>query len=226
MAARLSTRISLRWVPDEPEELTNTLVMNVGGYFMDLRVNKADTSIDWAMAGERQILSKDPLKCRWIKVIDSLGPSDPDEGIFSPLPNGDDLETGSMPCAHKNDVVTDYEEVWRKLDPVPGPKRAWIIQSVEDSPNGGTFLGRVAGSFMALRQNEDLSFSVRSESLDENAQWNAIYAIGKVEGVPSFAGVGVSEFEGEEEWKEGNIVSVLDRKYVVRAFEDLSSEMA
>ncbi|OBT49548.1 hypothetical protein VE04_10028, partial [Pseudogymnoascus sp. 24MN13] len=102
MAARLSTRISLRWVPDEPEELTNTLVMNV-------------------------------VKCRWIKAIDSLGPSDPDEGIFSPLPNGDDLETGSMPCAHKNDAVTDYEEVWRKLDLVPGPKRAWIIQTVEDS---------------------------------------------------------------------------------------------
>lgn len=131
-----------------------------------------------------------------------------------------------MPCAHKNDVVTDYEEVWRKLDPVSGPKRAWIIQGVEDSPNCGTFLGRVAGSFMALRQSEDHSFSVRSESLDENAQWNVIYAIGQVEGVPSFAGVGVSEFEGEEEWKEGNIVSVLGKKYVVRAFEDLSSEMA
>ncbi|KFZ23074.1 hypothetical protein V502_02436 [Pseudogymnoascus sp. VKM F-4520 (FW-2644)] len=225
MAARLSTRISLRWVPDEPEELTDTLVMNVGGYFMDLRVNKADQSIDWAMAGERQILSKNPLKCRWIKVIDSLGPSDPDEGIFSPLPNGDDLETGSMPCAHKNDVVTDYEEVWRNLDLVPGPKRAWIIQSVENSPRGGTFLGRVAGSFMALRQSDDLSFSVRSEGLDENAQWNVIYAVGQVEGVPSLAGVGISEFEGEEEWKEGNIVSVLGTKYVVRAFEDLSGEM-
>lgn len=165
------------------------------------------------------------MKCRWIKVIDSLGPSDPDEGIFSPLPNGDDLETGSMPCAHKNDVVTDYEEVWRKLDPVPGPKRAWIIQSVENGPRGGTFLGRVAGSFMALRQSDDLSFSVRSEGLDENAQWNVKYAVGQVEGVPSFAGVGISEFEGEEEWKEGNIVSVLGTKYVVRAFEDLSSEM-
>lgn len=62
MAARLSTRISLRWVPDEPEELTDTLVMNVGGYFMDLRVNKADQSIDWAMAGERKILSTNPRK--------------------------------------------------------------------------------------------------------------------------------------------------------------------
>lgn len=242
MAARLSTRISLRWVPDEPEELTDTLVMNVGGYFMDLRVNKADQSIDWAMAGERHVLSKNPrkfptitliaqrlsntftVKCRWIKAIDSLGPSDPDEGIFSPLPNGDDLETGSMPCAHKNDAVTDYEEVWRKLSPVPGPKRAWIIQSVENSPRGGTFLGRVAGSFMALRESEGLPFSVRSERLDENAQWNVIYAIGKVEDVPSFAGVGV-EFEGEEDWKEGDTVSVLGAKYMVRAFEDLSDEM-
>jgi hypothetical protein len=79
---------------------------------------------------------------------------------------------------------------------------------------------------MALRQSDDRSFSVRSESLDENAQWNVIYAIGQVEGVPSFAGVGVSEFEGEKEWKEGDIVSVLGKKYVVRAFEDLSSEMA
>ncbi|KAL5350930.1 hypothetical protein ACLOAV_004503 [Pseudogymnoascus australis] len=62
MAAILSTRISLRWVPDEPEELTDTLVMNVGGYFMDLRVDKADNSIDWATAGERRILSKNPRK--------------------------------------------------------------------------------------------------------------------------------------------------------------------
>jgi len=85
-------------------------------------------------------------------------PSDPDEGIFSPLPNGDDLETGSMPCAHKNDAVTDYEEVWHKLSLVPGPKRAWIIQSVENSPRGGTFLGRVAGSFMALRESEVCHF--------------------------------------------------------------------
>lgn len=130
-----------------------------------------------------------------------------------------------MPCAHKNDAVTEYEEVWHKLSPVPGPKRAWIIQSVEDSPRGGTFLGRVAGSFMALRETEGLPFSVRSERLDENAQWNVLYAIGQVEGVPSFAGVGTPEFEGEKEWKEGDMVLVLGANYIVRAFEDLSSEM-
>jgi len=60
MAHRISTRISLRWLPDPPSEPTDTLVFNVGAYFMDLRVLKADTSIDWGMAGERQILSKDP----------------------------------------------------------------------------------------------------------------------------------------------------------------------
>lgn len=60
MAGRISTRISLRWVPDEPEELTDTLVFNVGAYFMDLRVLKKDQSIHWGMAGERQILSEKP----------------------------------------------------------------------------------------------------------------------------------------------------------------------
>jgi len=62
MAHRISTRISLRWLPDPPSEPTDTLVFNVGDYFMDLRVLKADGSIDWGMAGERQILSKDPRK--------------------------------------------------------------------------------------------------------------------------------------------------------------------
>jgi Protein HRI1 len=62
MAHPISTRISLRWVPDPPSEPTDTLVFNVGDYFMDLRVLKADTSIDWGMAGERQIISQNPRK--------------------------------------------------------------------------------------------------------------------------------------------------------------------
>ena len=56
----ISTRISLRWLPDPPSEPTDTLVFNVGDYFVDLRVLKADSSIDWAMAGEKQVLSTDP----------------------------------------------------------------------------------------------------------------------------------------------------------------------
>jgi hypothetical protein len=60
MAHRISTRISLRWVPDTPSEPTDTLVFNVGSYFMDLRILTADTSIDWGMAGIREIISQDP----------------------------------------------------------------------------------------------------------------------------------------------------------------------
>lgn len=68
--------------------------------------------------------------------------------MFTTLPNGDDLETGSMPCANRANAVTEYEEVWRKLSPRPGPKLAWILQSVE----GKTFLGRIGGGYMALSQ--------------------------------------------------------------------------
>jgi len=32
----------------------------VGSYYMDLRVLKSDGSIDWALAGERQVISTDP----------------------------------------------------------------------------------------------------------------------------------------------------------------------
>ena len=63
MAERISTRISFRWLPDPPSEPTDTLVFNVGSYFMDLRILKADGSIEWGMAGERQILSMDPCLC-------------------------------------------------------------------------------------------------------------------------------------------------------------------
>lgn len=60
MVHRISTRISLRWLPDPPSEPTDTLVFNVESYFLDLRVLKVDHSIDWAMAGERLVISTDP----------------------------------------------------------------------------------------------------------------------------------------------------------------------
>lgn len=58
--SRLSTRVSIKWGTEAASEPTDTLVMSVGDYYMDLRVNKADTSIDWAMAGQRLIKSEDP----------------------------------------------------------------------------------------------------------------------------------------------------------------------
>lgn len=66
MSSRLSTRVSIRWVPGEPSEPTDTLVMSVGGWYVDLRITKSDGSIDWAMAGERLILSQEPRKSKYL----------------------------------------------------------------------------------------------------------------------------------------------------------------
>jgi len=139
------------------------------------------------------------VQCRWIKIIDSLGSSEPDEGTFTPLPNGDDLETGSMPCAERGNAVTEYEEVWRKLCPSPGPEHGWILQSVA----GKTFLGRIGGGYLALSEEEGRRFGARSKEWDSKNGWKVKYAIGVVEGVPSFAGTGSELLDGEASWKIG-----------------------
>jgi hypothetical protein len=60
MSGRASVRVSLRWLPDPASEPTNTLALNVGAYYVDLRTVIADGSIEWGMAGERLILSENP----------------------------------------------------------------------------------------------------------------------------------------------------------------------
>jgi Protein HRI1 len=157
------------------------------------------------------------VKCRWIKAIDSLHSTEPDEGTFTTLPNGDDLETGSMPCAEKGDAVTDYEEIWRKLSPRPGPNYGWILQSVE----GTTFLGRIGGGYLALSEKKGRKFGARSEEWSAADGWRVKYAIGDLEGVPSFASAGTELLDGESSWKTGETVLVFGTEYIVRGFEDL-----
>lgn len=60
-----STRISLRWVPEVPEETTDTIVLSVGEWFLDLRMDKKSGDIDWAMAGTR--IEENPKEIpRWL----------------------------------------------------------------------------------------------------------------------------------------------------------------
>jgi hypothetical protein len=71
----ISTRISLRWLPGVPSEPTDTLVYNVGTYFLDLRVLKdPGNTIDWAMAGVREVLSLDPRSCPFLTFHFSQNP--------------------------------------------------------------------------------------------------------------------------------------------------------
>lgn len=59
---RLSTRISLRWLPDDAFENTDTLVLSVKDWYVDLRVDVLSPHyyIDWAIAGERVTESVEP----------------------------------------------------------------------------------------------------------------------------------------------------------------------
>lgn len=104
--------------------------------------------------------------------LDSHGEfSSSDLGTFSRLPNGDDLETGSMPRPNlPGNPVTEYEEVWRELSPLKGPEflsdhdkqLAWILESVEEQEGNEvgenhlvkTFLGKIGGTYVALQQGQ------------------------------------------------------------------------
>jgi len=56
----ISTRISIRWLPDPASEPSDVLVYNVGSYYLDLRILKESGEIEWAFAGERQVISTEP----------------------------------------------------------------------------------------------------------------------------------------------------------------------
>ncbi|KAM0426080.1 hypothetical protein ACHAPT_008711 [Fusarium lateritium] len=219
MTLRLSTRISIRWANDAPSEPTDTVVLSVGDYFMDLRIAKADQSIDWAFAGTREILSRDPLHCRWNHVIDSRLSFDPDEGKFQSLPNGDDLETGSMPCAEKGNQVTPYQEVWRELQPNHGMNRGWILQGKLDGDD--VFLGQYGGIYLAMRQNKEGVFSALKEELTNvqgRLQWERTYLSGDLK-LPSLSSIGVISLPEEEKWRVGCRVVFDGQAYQVRALE-------
>lgn len=64
MAVRASTRVSIRWPPAEASEPTDTLVLSVDDYYVDLRVALADSSIDWALAGQHHVISENPSELR------------------------------------------------------------------------------------------------------------------------------------------------------------------
>ncbi|KAJ5358224.1 hypothetical protein N7541_005382 [Penicillium brevicompactum] len=189
-----STRLSLRWVPEVPEETTDTIVLSVGEWFLDLRMDKASGNIDWAMAGTRieENPKEIPLKVLFTRELDSLNEIGiVDVGNFSPLPNGDDLESGEMPRADLPGApMTAFEEVWRELAFREGPEGAkkgisWILES-DDAPLAlgeqekevtvtKTFLGRIWGTYLAFQQTQ-----THTNQKNESGEWSVKRAGGEV----------------------------------------------
>ncbi|THC92426.1 hypothetical protein EYZ11_008116 [Aspergillus tanneri] len=134
--SRLSTRMSIRWIPEPASETTDTIVMSVKGWYVDLRVDKKSSAIDWAIAGQRIVDSEDSSRVQFTHEIDSHNSFDvADCGTFTTLPNGDELEVGSMPRPDRPGApVSDYEEIWRELPfrkgaEGPGSGVSWVLES-------------------------------------------------------------------------------------------------
>ncbi|RKU44407.1 hypothetical protein DL546_005935 [Coniochaeta pulveracea] len=209
-------RVSLRWVPGDPFEDTETIALNVNGWFMDLRVVLADASLQWSRAGERRKIKDDPLTFQWTRVIDSTGSTRPDEAHFKELPNGDDLEYGTFP----KDGITPvpYEEIWRDVTEGGVEQSAWILQSVHDD----MFIGRVGGIFLGMQQQQDHSFCVRKEVYDALEKgWKVVFETGPTREAPQATEV-VKQLESVMRGKgvtAGEEIVLCGRAYVVRGVE-------
>lgn len=172
-----------------------------------------------------------------------------DCGTFVSLPNGDDLETGTMP---RPDIPgtpeTEYEEVWRELPFKEGPEGSrkgfsWILESVDEDPGEEgeatitkTFIGRIWGTYLALQQVQTLkgekdskgNLVVKKSGADVSARreewdsgWKVKYAVGAVsDKLPSM----ISGFEKERSssWGiPGEKVLIQGQSFVVRAYEEI-----
>ncbi|CAG8277522.1 unnamed protein product [Penicillium nalgiovense] len=246
LESSLMTRISMRWASETPFETTDTLVITVGEWYVDLRVDKHTGKIDWALAGECIQESKDPRRVVFTHEIDShhsFNVSNPCP--FITLPNGDDLETGTMA---RPDVpgapMTDYEEVWRYLlfcEGPEGPGRglSWILESDEGVLKEGQhkvtkmFLARIGGSYLVLCQKQihvvrrtplrERTVQITGEEVSARREewtddhWEIKYALGPSnDSLPSMAnGPGV-DMRGRR--KSGEKVTVGGCDFIVRAF--------
>ncbi|KAH7000676.1 hypothetical protein EDB80DRAFT_811980 [Ilyonectria destructans] len=212
MRSQALQRISLRWLPDAAFEDTVTIALNVGGYFIDLRVTTQGSSIQWSRAGERIILKEEPLTCRWTHIIDSLDLTVPDEAYFVKLENGDDLEIGSTPCPHKDGAVAAYEEVWRDITAnMQAGDQSWILQSSD----GTTFIGKVGSIYLAIKKDMDGTFAARKEEL--NGTWRVSFE-SEGQGLPQVTQV-LKEFEVKgRDWAVGHKAVIAGIEYEVRGF--------
>ncbi|KAM5443363.1 hypothetical protein MferCBS31731_001684 [Microsporum ferrugineum] len=261
--ANISTRVSLRWPPEPAFETTDTAALSVAGWYVDLRIDRESGKVEWAMAGQRVVESASPSIVVFTHAIDSLQLFDTaDMGTFKKLPNGDDLETGKMARYDLPGApVREYEEIWRSLEiPQTAPKGrgySWILESEEMLPNMTTlkqedkdvkvvktFLGRVPGHYIALRQTQwyerkqvdgrCVVTKVGGEVSGRREMWDAAtgkdaavtYTVGdEGENLPSLVAAGESLQlcgEGEGDWHSpGRTVMVNGTRYLVRAFEEL-----
>ncbi|ORY27122.1 hypothetical protein BCR39DRAFT_446757, partial [Naematelia encephala] len=162
-----SVRVSIAWSGAEPIEDTDTLVLTIDGYSLDLRVfvdGPDRGSIDWStVAHVKEVegsTAKNPI-LRWDHIIDSRPPTDlPDQGIFETLSNEDVTETGTM-YNPKTTLYEPYVETWRRLPQATGVP--YLVLRLDKSSlvhgrAGVAFLGRVGPHALGIAKTDDGRF--------------------------------------------------------------------
>ncbi|PPQ64062.1 hypothetical protein CVT24_008875 [Panaeolus cyanescens] len=107
----VSTRLSIRWLPEPASEPTSTIVLTLPKtkLYIDIRLSVSEPSLYWGFAGYSTHVGN---KCTFSHFMDSRGLIDAiDSGIFTTQPDGTTLETGSM-MNFDTGKVEDYEEIW------------------------------------------------------------------------------------------------------------------
>lgn len=144
---------------------------------------------------------------------------DPDEAVFTKLPNGDDLETGSMPSPDHGGAVTTFEEVWRVGALESAQPGGWILQSVLDG--GKTFLARVGGYYLALREVEGKPFTaLREDWNEEKGSWEEKFKSGDVDSLPSLVSLRGDVFKETARGNVGETVTLGGLDFVIRGIEE------
>lgn len=170
--------------------------------------------LDWGMAGlvnTTETQGSKVIKVKWDHWIDSRSATEySDEGVWYPQCNGDVLEKGVMlnPDTGKD---TDYEEVWKYLDPfpkaMPDQVKAVTLQMNKGEQERGLMvrLGRFCQSL--VRRGEKIA-GERWEWSEEDG-WKKLITIGEdilpctqvlVENLPWTVG-DVVQVGGNDSWK-------------------------
>ncbi|UQC89964.1 uncharacterized protein CLUP02_15495 [Colletotrichum lupini] len=214
MPSQAVQRISIRWLPEPAYEDTDTIALNVGRYFIDLRFTQETQTVQWSRAGERITLKTEPPTFRWTHIIDSLNLTVPDDAYFEKLPNGDDLEIGTTPCPHRNGVPTDYEEVWRDVTKRGTNKTpSWIIQSKD----GRTFIGKVGVIYLSICKASATEFAARREDYDsQHGIWNCTFESENDGSMPKASAVVTMVDNEAQKSVNGGLVSIGGVVYVFR----------
>lgn len=135
----LSSRVSIQWLPEEPEEFSNTMVFtSLGNHYVDIRIlsnqypypkREKDLPIDevfqWCLSGVEEPISGTP-RIAFHSSIDSqqiskaikngtpVQQGEPDVGTFLQYEDYR-KETGKM-TNPATGVVQKYVEIWKPLD--------------------------------------------------------------------------------------------------------------